>query len=77
MKPCRLILFFFFSALAACHSSTHDMKQTAFDALENARVQLDSGNKAEAMKLFKEAEHYGLMANHTLTVAHARYHIAQ
>ena len=77
MKPCRLILLFFFSALAACHSSTHDMKQTAFDALENARVQLDSGNKAEAMKLFKEAEHYGLMANHTLTVAHARYHIAQ
>ena len=77
MKPCRLILFFFFSALAACHSSTHDMNQVAFDALESARIQLDSGNKAEAMKLFKEAEHYGLMANHTLTVAHARYHIAQ
>ena len=27
--------------------------------------------------MFKEAEHYGLMANHSLTVAHARYHIAQ
>ena len=27
--------------------------------------------------MFKEAEHYGLMANQTLTVAHARYHIAQ
>ena len=29
------------------------------------------------MRLFKEAEHYGLMANQTLMVAHARYHIAQ
>ncbi len=27
--------------------------------------------------MFKEAEHYGLMSNNTLTVAHARYHIAQ
>ena len=77
MKPHHLILFFLFSALAACHSSSHDVKQVAQDALENARIQLDSGNKAEAMKLFKEAEHYGLMANQSLTVAHARYHIAQ
>ena len=77
MKPHHLILFFLFSALAACHSSNHDVKQVAFDALENARIQLDSGNKAEAMKLFKEAEHYGLIANQPLTVAHARYHIAQ
>ena len=29
------------------------------------------------MRLFKEAEHYGIMANQTLMVAHARYHIAQ
>ena len=77
MKPHHLILFFLFSALAACHSSNHDVKHVAQDALENARIQLDSGNKAEAMKLFKEAEHYGLMANQPLTVAHARYHIAQ
>ena len=77
MKPHHLILFFLFSVLAACHPISHDVKQVAQDALENARIQLDSGNKAEAMKLFKEAEHYGLLANHTLTVAHARYHIAQ
>ena len=77
MKTHHLILFFLFLVLAACHSSTNDVKQVAFNALENARIQLDSGNKTEAMKLFKEAEYYGLMANHTLTVAHARYHIAQ
>ena len=59
MKPHHLILFLLVSALAACHTSTHDVEQVAFDALENARIQLDSGNKAEAMKLFKEAEHYG------------------
>ena len=29
------------------------------------------------MRLFKEAEHYGIMANQTLMVAHARYYIAQ
>ena len=63
--------------LAACHPTSRDVKQVAQDALENARVQLDSGNKTEAMKLFKEAEHYGLMSNNTLTVAHARFHIAQ
>ena len=28
------------------------------------------------MRLFKEAEHYGLLADDTLTVAHARYNIA-
>ena len=27
MKPHHLILFFLFSALAVCHSSTHDVKQ--------------------------------------------------
>ena len=63
--------------LAACHSSSRDVKQVAQDALENARIQLDSGNKTEAMKLFKEAEHYGLLANDTLTMAHARYNIAR
>ena len=29
------------------------------------------------MRLFKEAEHYGLMADDTLTVAHARFNIAR
>ena len=77
MKPHHLILLFLFSALTACHSPTRDVKQVASDALENARIQLDSGNKAEAMKLFKEAEHYGLLADDVLTVAHARFHIAQ
>ena len=38
MKPHHLILFLLFSVLAACHSSTHDMKQVAQDALENART---------------------------------------
>ena len=73
----HLVLSFLVTILAACHPTSRDVKQTAQDALENARIQLDSGNKAEAMRLFKEAEHYGLMANQTLTVAHARYHIAQ
>ena len=77
MKLHHLVLFFFVTMLAACHPTSRDVKQVAQDALENARIQLDSGNKAEAMRLFKEAERYGLMANQTLTVAHARYHIAQ
>ena len=77
MKLHHLVLSFLVTMLAACHPTSRDVKQIAQDALENARIQLDSGNKVEAMRLFKEAEHYGLMANQTLTVAHARYHIAQ
>ncbi len=77
MKKFKPLIVVVFVVLSACHSSSRDVKQIAQDALENARIQLDSGNKTEAMKLFKEAEHYGLMSNNTLTVAHARYHIAQ
>ena len=77
MKLHHLVLSFLVTMLAACHPSSRDVKQVAQDALENARIQLDSGNKVEAMRLFKEAEHYGIMANQTLMVAHARYHIAQ
>ena len=77
MKLHHLVLSFLVTMLAACHPTSRDVKQVAQDALENARVQLDSGNKVKAMRLFKEAEHYGIMANQTLMVAHARYHIAQ
>ena len=77
MKKFVPLIVVVFVVLAACHSPSRDAKQVAQDALENARIQLDSGNKTEAMKLFKEAEHYGLMSNNTLTVAHAQYHIAQ
>jgi tetratricopeptide (TPR) repeat protein len=63
--------------LCACHPMPRDMQQAAHDALENARVQLDSGNKTKAMRLFKEAEHFGLLADDTLTVAHARFNIAK
>ena len=64
-------------AFIGCHPSPRDAKQAATDALENARIQLDSGNKTEAMRLFKEAEQYGLLADDTLTVAHARFSIAK
>ncbi|MBQ3990026.1 MAG: hypothetical protein II630_04225, partial [Bacteroidales bacterium] len=77
MKKFNPLIVVVFVVLSACHSSSRDVKQVAQDALENARIQLDSGNKTEAMKLFKEAEYYGLMSNNTLTVAHAQYHIAQ
>ena len=69
--------FFMGVMLLACHPTSRDARQTGHDALENARVQLDSGNKADAMRLFKEAERYGLLADDTLTVAHARLNIAQ
>ncbi len=69
-------LFFVLGFLFACHPIPHDGRQVARDALENAHIQLDSGNKMDAMRLFKEAEHYGLLANDTLTVAHARFNIA-
>ena len=67
-----LMLFLF-----SCHPDPRNARQAARDALENARIQLDSGNKIDAMRLFKEAEHYGLLAEDTLTVAHARFNIAR
>ena len=76
MKRHHLILFFLITMLAACHPTSRDVRQIAHDALENACIQLDSGNKVEAMQLFKEAEHYGLLANDTLTVARAQFNIA-
>ena len=76
MKWYNLVWFFLIAMLAACHPTSRDARQTAHDALENARIQLDSGNKADAMRLFKEAERYGLSANDPLTVAHARLNIA-
>ena len=63
-------------AFIGCHTTPRNARQVARDALENARIQLDSGNKAEALQFFKDAEHYGLLANDTLTVAHARFNIA-
>ena len=77
MKPRYWIVFLFVVALGSCHPVPGDVKQAARDALENARIQLDSGNKVEALQLFKDAEHYGLLADDTLTVAHAKYHIAR
>ena len=62
-------------AFIGCHLEPRDVRQAARNALENACIQLDSGNKVEALQLFKEAEHYGLLANDTLTVARARYQI--
>ena len=63
--------------MAACHPMPQDVKQAAQDALEQGKVQQDSGNSSKAMRLFKEAEHYGLLADDTLTVAHARFNIAK
>ncbi len=71
----KIVFMLLWFALAACHPMPRDVRQAARDALENARIQLDSGNKTEALQLFKEAEHYGLMADDTLTVARARYNI--
>ena len=73
----RHLIFLLFVTLAACHPMSRDTRQAARDALENARIQLDSGNKMDAMRLFKEAEYYGLLADDTLTVAHARFNIAR
>lgn len=77
MKWYNLVWFFLIAMLAACHPTSRDARQTAHDDLENARIQLDSGNKADAMRLFKEAEHYGLLAGDTLTLAYARFNIAR
>ena len=70
-------LFFALGFLFACHPIPRDARQAARDALENAHIQLDSGNKMDAMRLFKEAEHYGLLADDTLTLAYARFNIAR
>ena len=76
MKQLWIIGFLMLLAFSACRSNPQEARQAARDALENARIQLDSGNKMEAMRLFKEAERYGLLADDTLTVAHARFNIA-
>ena len=72
-----IAFFLLVSVCVGCHPQPSDARQDARDALENARIQLDSGNKIDAMRLFKEAEHYGLLAEDTLTVAHARFNIAK
>ena len=77
MKLHHLVLSILVTMLAACHPTSQDVQLAARGALENARIQLDSGNKTEALQLFKDAEHYGLLAHDTLTVAHAKYHIAR
>ena len=69
--------FLLVTVCIGCHPEPSDTRQSARDALENARIQLDSGNKIDAMRLFKEAEHYGLLVEDTLTVAHARFNIAR
>lgn len=75
MKQASLSLLLTF-LLFGCRSASHDVRQIGREALTEAYIQLDSSNKTEAMRLFKEAEHYGLLADDTLTVAHARYNIA-
>jgi DNA-directed RNA polymerase specialized sigma24 family protein len=77
MKLHHLVLSFLVAMLATCHPTSRDVRLAARDALENASIQLDSGNKAVALQLFKDAELYGLLAHDTLTVAHAKYHIAR
>lgn len=47
MKLRHLILLFLISVLAACHPVPQDARQAARDALENACIQRDSGNKME------------------------------
>ena len=74
----KTILFAFIAIVfIGCHTTPRDARQAARDALESACIQLDSGNKADAMRLFKEAERYGLLADDTLTVAYARFNIAR
>ena len=73
----NIVFLILFPAFLGCQPTPSDVKQAARNALENARIQKDSGNKMEAMRLFKEAEHYGLLADDTLTVAHARFNIAK
>ena len=77
VKHSFLLVLVFGVLFSACQPMPRDVRQAARDALENARIQLDSGNKINAMRLFKEAEHYGLLADDTLTVAHARFNIAK
>ena len=77
MKQLWIIGFLAFLVFSACGPNPQEARQAARDALEDASIQLDSDNKVEAMRLFKEAERYGLLADDTLTVAHARFNIAQ
>ena len=77
MKEAWILALLVSFLVTACHPKPRDVSQTGHDALENARIQLDSGNKAKALQLFKDAEHYGLLANDNLTVAYARYNIAK
>ena len=77
MKKAWILALLTGFVVAACQPKPYNVRQAGRDALESARIQLDSGNKVEALQLFKEAEHYSLLANDTLTVAYARYNIAR
>ena len=77
MKKAWILALLTGFVVAACQPKPYNVWQAGRDALESARIQLDSGNKAEALQLFKDAEHYSLLANDTLTVAYARYNIAR
>jgi tetratricopeptide (TPR) repeat protein len=76
MKHLNIIGVLLLLLFSACGPDPQEARQAARDALDNASIQLDLGNKMEAMRLFKEAERYGLWADDTLTVAHARFNIA-
>lgn len=71
------IVFFLVATLAACTSNPMRMREQAEQSLQAGYVQLAADNKASAMQAFKDAEHYGLLADDTLTVAHARFNIAK
>lgn len=77
MKQLWIIGFLMLLVFSACGPNPQEARQAAQDALEQGKVQQDSGNSSEAMRLFKEAEHFGLLADDTLTVAHARFNIAK
>ena len=74
----KIIVFFILTyTFIGCHLMSCDMKHAARDDSENARIQMDSSNKVEAMRLFMEEEDYGFLADGTLTVAHAQSNIAK
>ena len=56
MKQTSLFLLLTF-LLFGCQSASYDARQIGRDALTEAYIQMDSSNKTEAMRLFKEAEH--------------------
>lgn len=75
MKLRHVTLLILISVSVACNPDSKQLFDQAYQSLEAGYAYLESDDEALAMQAFKDAEHDGLLAGDSLTVALARYEI--